>query len=86
MSGVHVSGIYYSYGNDGSNGSGGYGESDGGIDSGGGDGDRDGGGHDGAGVGDSDNGDGGAVVANGGHIFGGKMTTILGGGVSIRIV
>lgn len=29
---------------------------------------------------------GGAVVANDGHIFGGKMTTILDGGVSTRIV
>lgn len=42
-------------------------------------------------MGDSDKGDGGAVVANDGHIFGGKMTTILDGDdsdgkVSIRIV
>lgn len=91
MSVVHVSGVYFSYGNDGSNDSGGSGERDGGIDSGGGNGDRDGGGHNGAGMGDSDKGDGGAVVANDGHIFGGKMTTILDGddsdgGVSIRTV
>ena len=64
---------------------------EGGIDYGSGKSDSDGGGRNDVGSGDSGKGKGGATVANGGHIFGGKMTIVLDGGdsdsgVGIRMV
>lgn len=74
VGGVQSSGVYDSYGNDGS--------SDGGIDYGSGNGDSDGGGHNDVRIGETDKGAGGAGVENDSHIFGGKMTIILDSGDS----
>lgn len=88
VGGVQFSGIYDSYGNDGSSDGGGLGEGNGGIDYGSGHGDGDGGGQNGVGVGETDKGNGGAGVGKDSHIFGGKIILDSGdsdGGVSIKI-
>lgn len=90
VGGVQFSGIYDSYGNDGSSDGGGLSESDGGLDYGSGNGDSDGGGHNDVDIGETDKGAGGAGVENDSHIFGGKTTIILDsgdsdGGLSIKI-
>lgn len=82
VGGVQSSGVYDSYGNDGSSDGGGLGGSDGGIDYGSGNGDSDGGGHNDVRIGETDKGAGGAGVENDSHIFGGKMTIILDSGDS----